>query len=133
MSAGPGMNWVYFAKFFFILASTAVSTLIWPCFDGSPPAAAGAAGAEVLVPGMGAPVMRARNGWPPAGPVAPAAPAWADGSMNAAISAAAVTGRVLLSSALRILLLLRASVDWRLAPPVGCRAVPGPLAASGPA
>jgi hypothetical protein len=56
----------------------------------------------VLVPGMGAPVILARSGCPPPGPAAPAAPAWAEGSRNAAISAAAVTGRVLLSSALRM-------------------------------
>ena len=67
---------------------------------------AGAAAGVVLVPGMGAPVMRARSGCPPPGPAAPAAPAWADGRTNAAaISAAAVTGRVLLSSALRMCLL----------------------------
>src|SRR5580704_6867169 len=118
MSCGPGVTPANFAKFFFIFARTASSTLIWSFFDGRPLAAGAAAAAVVLVPGMTAPVIRARNGCP----AGPAAPAWADGNMNAAISAAAVIGSVRLSSALRMCLFLRASVGWRPAPPVTRRA-----------
>src|SRR5215468_3538083 len=105
MSAGPGVTPANCAKFFFILARAAVSTLIWSCFDGKPLAAAGAAAGAVLVPGMTAPVIRARNGiergtgWRVGGP---AAPAWADGSKNAVISAAAAIGSPRLNSALRM-------------------------------
>jgi hypothetical protein len=48
-----------------------------------------------LVPARTAPVIRARSG-------CPAAPAWADGSKNADISAAAVIGSVRLTGALRM-------------------------------
>src|SRR5215813_7623244 len=117
MSAGPGVTPANFAKFFLIFASTALSTLIWSCFDGRPLAPAGAAAAAVvLVPGMVAPVIRARTGGE--GGTGrrvggPAAPAWADGSKNAAVSAAAVIGRIRLNGALRMCLLLRASLGRR--------------------
>src|SRR5690349_13031798 len=106
MSAGPGVAPANCANCRFILARAAVRTLIWSCFGGRPLAEAGAAAAVVLVPAMTAPVIRARRGCP----AGPAAPAWADGSMNAAISAAAVTGSVRLTGALRMYLLLRASL-----------------------
>jgi hypothetical protein len=49
----------------------------------------------------------------------PVAPAWAGGSNNAASSAAAVIGSVRLNSALRVSLLLRASLGRRLVAPGG--------------
>src|SRR6516165_2470186 len=117
MSAGPGVAPANSAKFRFIVAKAAVSTLICSRLGGRPPAAAGAAAAAVLVPGMTVPVIRARRGSDGGtgrrvgGPIAPA---WADGSNNAAISAAAVIGNVRVSSALRMYLLLRASLGRRL-------------------
>src|SRR6516164_6855074 len=113
MSAGPGVDPANSAKFRFIVARAAMSTLTCSCLVGRARAAAGAAAAAVLVPGMTAPVIRARRGseggtGPRVG--GPVAPAWADGSSNAAISAAAVIGNVRLSSALRMSLLLRASL-----------------------
>src|SRR6516225_6745398 len=117
MSAGPGVAPANSAKFRLIVAKAAVSTLICSRLGGRPPAAAGAAAAAVLVPGMTAPVIRARRGSDggtgrrAGGPVAPV---WADGSNNAAISAAAVIGNVRVSSALRMYLLLRASLGRRL-------------------
>src|SRR5262249_19253201 len=118
MSAGPGVTPANFAKFFLIFASTALSTLIWSCFDGRPlaPAGAAAAAAVVRVRGRGAPGTGARTGGEggTGGRVGgPAAPAWADGSKNAAVSAAAVIGRIRLNGALRMCLLLRASLGRR--------------------
>src|SRR6516164_3915230 len=117
MSAGPGVAPANSAKFRFIVAKAAVSTLICSRLGGRPLAAAGAAAAAVLVPGMTAPVIRARSavdggtGKRVGGPVAPAC---ADGSDNAAISANAVIGNLRPSSALRMGLLLRASLGRRL-------------------
>src|SRR5215472_18238164 len=110
MSAGPGVDPANCAKCCLIVARAAVRTLIWSCFDGRLLAKAGAAAAVALVPAMAAPVIRARRGCP----AGPAAPAWADGSKNVAISATAVTGSVRLTGALRMYLLLRV-VTWSAA------------------
>src|SRR5262249_35562404 len=108
MPPGPGAPPANGANFFFISAGTAVSPLIRSCLAGGPLTAAGAV--AVLVPGVGAPVIRARSGCPPPGS---AAPACADGRASAAISPTPVIGRVRLSSPLRMNVLLPAPMGQR--------------------